>query len=1435
MNADRVLHAGLDVGSTTVKLVVVDPTDGTILFSDYRRHHADIGGTLRASLAEAAEVFGLETRLELVVTGSAGMGLSESCRIPFLQEVIAAASMVGFYHPDIRTLVDIGGEDAKMIFFDPGRSPDIRMNGSCAGGTGSFIDQIATLLNCDVTQLNALADSSTNIHPIASRCGVFAKTDIQNLLSRNISPADIASSSFHAVAQQMVTTLARGRDLLPKVLFCGGPLAFIPALKRACMDVMGLKEEECVLPANAELVPALGCAVAQGQVRRGLTITAMLELLDQKREAGSMAPVRSGLPALFASDDEYREWKAARERHDIPSVELGAWEGDSCHLGIDSGSTTTKIVALDKAGRLVFSHYAQNNGNPLETVREGLERFHREAVQAGKGSVRILSTAVTGYGEDLIKAAFNFETGLVETIAHYRAAKDLSPDVSFILDIGGQDMKATFIEHGTIVRLDINEACSSGCGSFIDGFARSLKQTASGFSERACQSQHPCDLGTRCTVFMNSKVKQSLRENAPLEDIAAGLAYSVARNCLYKVLKLKSVDELGSHIVVQGGTMRNHAVVRAFELLTGRDVIVAPMPELMGAYGSALHALESFGDSTAGGRALAELVRPLQNDTEEHHCPGCTNHCLVRKHTFANGNTFFAGNKCEKIYTNRGTEAISGDNLYDFKYRHLFGRCKAKAPSGRPRIGIPRALNYYENLPFWHALLDACGMDTVLSATSTFKLYGKGVGSIMSDNICFPAKLVHGHIHDLVGKKVDRILMPFAVYEQKEDERTANSYNCPIVTGYSDVIRSAMDPQGKYGIPLDSPTVTFHDTVLLKKACRQYMAGTYGVSAKAFSRAFERAMEAQQSFQTGLSQKARDISEANASAARPLIMLVGRPYHADPLIQHKVADIIADFGADVVSEDLVRGLELDSTDGTVRQWAYPNRILKAAEWVAQAPGHVHLVQLTSFGCGPDAFILDAVGEVLRKAGKSHTVLKVDDVNNPGSLRLRIRSLIESLAYREGAQATRRKAETERPVRTFGMEDVSRKILFPFFSDAHSPFFPVLFRMMGYDTENLPKSDGTSIEYGLQYANNDICYPATLVIGDIVRAFKSGRYDPDKVAIAITQTGGQCRASNYLSLIRKAMAANNLEHIPVVAIGTELNSIADDQPGFKLRWKGHIRTIIKTILYADRIARMYDATAPRERTPGAAAGLRDDYIAAAIACLERGKASGLYGLLARAAEDFNAVADHERVVPRIGVVGEIYVKYNSVGNKNIVEWLIAQGVEPVVPSLADFFLQVFPNRRFDRHHNLAYRSFSDWLDKPVYWAFRQFQAKFDKAASAFRYASPAENIFDKSESAERIISLGAQYGEGWLIPAELSGFAEQGIHHAISLQPFGCIANHLVAKGIERRVCDLYPKMSLLFLDLDSGASEANIFNRLHFMIQGARKEAEQAAVVADSV
>ena len=1465
-------NVGLDVGSTTLKLVFADG-NGDVIYSEYRRHHADIFGALRESFSNALAKLG-DGEINLVVTGSAGMGVAERGGLPFVQEVVAAAEVIRMKYPETKTFVDIGGEDAKMIFFEEGKSPDIRMNGSCAGGTGAFIDQMATLLGRDVSELSDMALAAKTVWPIASRCGVFSKTDIQNLLARNVSREDIAASIFHAVALQCIGTLARGFDILPKAFFCGGPFAFIPALRKAFEEELNLREEDCIFCENAAIVPAWGCAITALARSRGEDaektfpqMSKMADFIESQRNALENHPRAGALPCLFKDEADFEAWFDTKKGGVIPEIALEDYDGSPCFLGVDSGSTTTKIVVTDSRERVIYRFYKKSQGDALGTVEEGLQALLEKSRELGK-PIRIARSCVTGYGEDLVKAAFNLDEGIVETIAHYRAARKFKPEVSFILDIGGQDMKAIFVENQAINRLEINEACSSGCGSFVEAFAASLRYPVSEFAKMACFSEAPCDLGTRCTVFMNSKVKQCLREGAGVPDIAAGLSFSIIKNCLHKVLKIRDISELGENIVVQGGTFRNLSVVRAFELLTGKSVIFTNMPELMGAYGCALYAKEIYAQANpkllesgiSAGIPLARYAKHNAYKDKQLTCPGCTNRCQVREFAFDNGNIYYSGNKCEKVFTNKGGDFRKGENMYTFKYQRIFRRWpsipaargkeltailaksapekrvpakaeKSAAPArvAKRRIGIPRALNAFENFPFWSALLTECGFEVVVSATSTVPLYEKGLHSVMSDNICFPAKLTHGHVLDLIKRKVERIFMPYVVRERLEDKEANGSFNCPIVSGYSQVIRSAMETQDKYGVPLDAPVVTFSDEKLLRRACYKYLHGL-GVPKDVFRAAFPKALEAQKKCTHELAERAKTILENARKNGRMVLLLAGRPYHTDPLVQHKISDMAADFGADIITEDIVRYADDDALDGIngVLQWTYVTRILKAARFVAGAEPFVHYVQMTSFGCGPDAFIIDEVSDILRKGGKNITLLKIDDVNNIGSLKLRLRSLIESLKFKNATAGTRAVKAVPQHTAVFREEDAQRTILYPFMSAFLSPIIKPALELCGYKSVMLPPSDEKTIEFGLKHSNNEICYPATLCVGDIVKALESGKYDPSKVAVGISQTGGQCRATNYLTLIKKALANSGFGDVPVVALGVGTAPI-NEQPGMHFSLAKIAKIAISAIAYGDCISQMYYSTVVREKVAGTSDKLRDSYMAALCACVRRNNVRLMFRFLERAAKEFEAVPVRRGRVPAIGIVGEIYVKCNSFSHKNVVAWLAENGVEPVLPNVTDFMIQDIVNNKINVKLNIARRSAGTWVyTLALSMIAKSAISKADKACRAFSRYRPFGSIEAKAEKGAAIVNLAAQFGEGWLIPAEFATFAEHGIYNAVSLQPFGCIANHIISKGIEKRVKRLYPKMNLLFLDFDSGTSEANVLNRLHFVIKNARDQAAAA-------
>ena len=1395
---------GLDIGSTTIKAVVLD-AGGQPVFTHYERHNAQIREKLLELLAAMAPVTGTSV-VRLHLTGSVGMGIAETCGLDFVQEVVAATHYVRRVCGKAATMIDIGGEDAKVVFFQDGRATDMRMNGNCAGGTGAFIDQMAILLGVSTAELDGLAQQAAHLYPIASRCGVFSKTDIQNLLAKNASREDIAASVFHAVAAQVVVTLAHGSDIAAPVLFCGGPLTFLPALRQAFVNYLHLSPDDILLPSDSHLVPAWGAALAEQEAApcplEELAAAISSRLADDYRP-------RKGLEPIFSGEEDYREWKERSSRHRIARKALAPGREDVT-LGIDSGSTTTKIVFLDREGRLLFSYYHGNDGNPIAAVEKGLKAFLAACAEAGT-EVHLTGSCVTGYGEDLIKAAFRLDAGIIETIAHYMAASRITPDVSFILDIGGQDMKAMFVAGGVINRIEINEACSSGCGSFIETFAKSMGYGVEAFAAEACRAALPCDLGTRCTVFMNSKVKQALREGATVADIAAGLSYSVVRNCLYKVLRLKHTAELGRHIVVQGGTMKNDAVVRAFEKLTGCEVFRSDCPELMGAFGCALYARKFSGQDVR----LDELVRRAAYTMRHQQCHGCENQCRITAYRFENGNRYYSGNRCEKVYNNKGVERKPGQNVYADKLALLFDR---ELPVENPKcvVGIPRCLNMYEEYPFWHTLFSQCGIRVVLSAPSTFSRYESKVKLVMSDNICFPAKLVHSHIQDLIDRRVDRILMPFVVFEKQEGGQ--NSYNCPIVSGYSEVVKSVQAGS----VPLDTPAITFKDRRLLYRQCRDYLAGL-GVEKRRAKAAFRKAVAEMDRYEAELAERNREILRQGRAQGMLTVLLAGRPYHADPLIQHKLSDMIAGMGVNVITDDVVRGANIVADDAHfVSQWAYPNRILRAAKWVAEQGADVQCMQMTSFGCGPDAFLTDEVRNLLKRYGKTLTLLKIDDVSNIGSIKLRVRSAIDSLRLSAGVGAEMQ-AEPFTAPPVFGEKDRRRKILAPFFTPFISPLIPSLMKVAGYDVENLPVSDAASSDWGLRYANNEVCYPATLIVGDIIKAFKENRYDPATTAVAITQTGGQCRASNYIALIKRGLSEAGYADVPVLSL-TFGGGLQNEQPGFRMNWAKLLPIVLNSFLYSDCIAKLYYAAAAREREPGAAARLRDMYLNAAQRIVESNSPDELLSLFHLAVRDFNAIVRPDNVpVPQVGIVGEIFLKFHPFAQKNISQWLVDHRIEVIPPLLTEFFVQGFVNFVVKQDSGLRRKVVPNAVVRWLYGRVWRRMKHYNRAGMAFRYFSPFKNVFEEAAEAAKVVTLNAQFGEGWVLPGEILSMYRQGVTHVISLQPFGCIANHIVSKGIERRIKRLCPDLHLLSLDFDSGVSDVNVMNRLLLFVDSLKE------------
>lgn len=1428
-------YLGIDIGSTTAKAVLTD-RDGHILYHNYQRHNAEVFKILLGMLREIEEEVDSRDEISVLFTGTAGMGVAERSSLPFVQEVVASGEVIKTYLPEVRTFIDLGGEDAKIIFFDENMKPDIRMNGNCAGGTGAFIDQMAELLHIPVDKLSETAERHTTCHSIASRCGVFAKTDIQNLISRDVPLEDIAASIYRAVSFQIISALARGMEITPKLLFAGGPFTFQPMLLKTFLEIVGMTEEDVVDPQSVdpslttEYIPAAGAALRAKIAGRRFIIRDLVDKISESQKIRLISA--STLPKLFSDRKELDLWNKRFEQYKIETVDLKELDGRDVYIGIDSGSTTTKIILIDEDGRLGYTFYSSNRGNPVDTVLRGLKKLAAEIDAAGI-TVNVVRTASTGYGEDLIKFAFNLDDSYVETIAHYRGARFFEPNVSFILDIGGQDMKAIFVRDGVIQNIELNESCSSGSGSFIETFARSMNTDIEEFARLACLAEAPCDLGSRCTVFMNSKVKQVLREGGEMGDISAGLAYSVIKNCLNKVLKISDFSILGEHIVVQGGTFRNPAVLRAMELITERSMVRPDRSELMGAWGAALLSRDKYlkaeGSESSAWIGWDRLDDAVAYSKKTLTCQGCENQCEVIMLTYRERGKsdgararFYTGNKCERIFTNQAAGSRTGINLPAIKREMIINRpYKPEGVPPRARIGIPRVLNMWEDFPFWCTLFVECGFEVVLSDPSTHELVEKGYSSVMSENICFPAKIANGHILNLIEKDVDRIFYPKIRYNKDEFKNALNKYNCPVVTGYPQVIESSIDPAHTYGVPFDNPSFSFDKKKLIVRRSVEYF-GKLGVPRSRVERAVKKALKESDRVKDELRMRADKIQHDALREGRKVMLLLGRPYHIDPFVNMKIPEIVSSLGFDVITEDSVPLSPHQKLREVyvLTQWSFPNRLYHAAHWAGHQK-HVEVIQLNSFGCGPDAITVDEVKSILNQYGKNPTVIKIDEMTSPGSVKLRVRSLVESI---RGRRKDFTGISVERiQTKIFTKKDKGRTVIAPQFSPFYTDFLIAAFRHQGYTIDVLPMGNRESIELGLRYSNNDICYPATIVIGDLIKALRSGKYDLDNVAVGLTQTGGQCRASSYVSLLKRALVRAGYDNIPVVtaSTNTRTNRALNEQPGFAVKKLPFTLTALYGLLLGDVLAKLYYYASVREIEKGSAMKIVQKYIDYGKDIIDHRARKKMYRLMEEAIEEFNQLPMKDlQHVPKVGMVGEIFIKFNPFGNLYTADWLISRGIQPEVPPLIDFFLIPLISTQYNaKNHIEEVKYFVIHMLSRAEGFIDRIFSRVNGIMSGFKgELTPFHSISKMAGRASNVMDLINQYGETWLLSGDIATFAEENINTVVCLQPFGCIANHVIAKGVEKRIKALYPQLNLLFLDMDSGMSEVNVVNRMEFLV-----------------
>ena len=1404
------LHVGLDVGSTTVKIVVMNQELETI-YTNYTRHFSDTKNTVCNVLEDLIARFPNST-FTIALTGSGAMSAATFLNLPFIQEVISCKRAVEKYIPQTDVVIELGGEDAKIIYFD--KFIEQRMNGTCAGGTGAFLDQMASLLNTDTAGLNELAKNYQTIYPIASRCGVFAKTDVQPLLNEGARKEDIAVSIFQAVVNQTVSGLACGRPIRGKVAFLGGPLNYLSELRKRFSETLGLKEEDSILPEDAHLLVAKGAAINSLE-QEPISISDLEQKIQDLKL--SQDTTSQPLEPLFKDEQEYIEFKQRHGKAKTPKKDLKNFSGD-CFLGIDAGSTTTKLALIDRENNLLYSDYGENGGNPLKSVMAMLKKLYKLLPE--KAILRY--SGVTGYGEKLIQTALNVDLNEIETIAHYQAAKQFMPNVTAIIDIGGQDMKYIKLKNNVIDNIMLNEACSSGCGSFIQTFAKSLNISIDDFVKEAIKAKRPVDLGSRCTVFMNSKIKQAQKEGYTVGDISSGLSYSVVKNAIQKVMKVRDTATLGEHIVVQGGTFYNDAVLRSFELIVGKNVVRPDISGLMGAYGMALLAREQY-EANLDMEYTSTILRDKELDSlhiEMMHtrCGLCENNCLLTINKFSNGKKFISGNRCERG-SGISTSNSNLPNLYKYKNERLFSyEPLSEEKATRGTIGIPRVLNMYEDYPFWFTFLTNLGFRVILSEKSTRKTYEKGMESMPSESVCYPAKLAHGHVMSLMEKGIQTIFYPCIPYSRKEYEKADNHYNCPIVISYSEVLKNNVEELKD--IEFLNPFLPLNAKNLTARILELEEFKKYHFTKKELLKAGTKAEEEYQKFKSDIRKKGEEtlkyIEENNLKG----IVLAGRPYHVDPEVSHGIDTLITSLGLCVLTEDSISHLgEAKRPIRIVDQWVYHARLYAAAEVVGKHK-NLELVQLNSFGCGVDAVTTDQVEEILSSYEKMYTLIKIDEINNLGAVRIRIRSLLASMNKRLNQSHSSQNGNYEQIKVPFTKEmKKDYTILIPQMAPIHFELLETAVKSEGYHVELLRTCSPHTVETGLKYVNNDACYPSILTTGQMIEALESGKYDINKTALIMSQTGGGCRATNYIGFIRKALKDAGFPNVPVISfniVGME------KMPGFKIT-VSLMEKLLKCIVYADLLQKMLTKNRAYEVHKGQTQQLFNSWMEKCKKLLAKSSNKEFKQSIYEIVNDFEKIElDTSYKKPKVGIVGEVLIKYHPFGNNFVADLLEKEGAEVILPDFMGFV-------KFMATHKITFNTLLK-TDKAKAKIFKfaiklidilEKDMKIALANSQKGYLPPC-NIWELESNVKDILSIGNQTGEGWFLTAEMIEYIEHDIPNIVCVQPFACLPNHVVGKGVIKSIREKYPNANIAPVDYDPGASESNQTNRIKLLMTVAK-------------
>ncbi len=1506
------LLVGIDVGSTTGKIAVFDPNTQEVLFRRYLRHHARQVECVKNLFLEVKEAFP-HTSLRAAFCGSGGAALASALDLPYVQEVVANALAVSRFYPTARTAIELGGQDAKMVFFEYDTTQerlnvaDMRMNGSCAGGTGAFIDEIATLLKVPTEKFNDLAAQGTSVHTISGRCGVYAKTDIQPLLNQGVSREDIALSSFHAIAKQTIGGLAQGLDIVAPVVFEGGPLTFNPRLIKVFAERLDLGREDIIIPEHPETIVAVGAALSLTDLfcdtPAQLNLENAIQTLETKKiividgasttcsvgDSCEQETHTQGLTLpLFESKEEKKRFvehhplgqntslETLQQAHALP-------ETLSVYLGIDSGSTTTKLVLLDKKGNLVDSFYAPNEGEPLKVAQKALIELHDRYEEAGC-KLEVIGVGTTGYGELMFAQALNADTHTVETVAHAHAAQRYVPDVTFILDIGGQDMKALWIDEGIITNVVVNEACSSGCGSFLENFASTLGIATQDIAQAAFRSESPAALGSRCTVFMNSSIVTEQKNGKTPDDIMAGLCRSIIENVFTKVIRVSNLQSLGDRIVVQGGTFLNDAVLRAFEQYVGHEVVRAPYPGLMGAIGAALIAQEQ----TQGKKSTFigwDAVKTFTYTQETNLiCPFCANRCNRTRITFSNGSSWITGNRCPRgevvgdpkdasvrDAVRAAKQAMdSVPNLYTEREELLFKDWPytTVVPDQNITIGLPRVLFYWDSMPFWKTLLKALGFKVKLSHLSTRAIYEDGLQAVASDTVCFPAKLVHGHLRDLHNQGVDRIFMPIVTTVPSENTADTSQSMCAVVKGYPLVIKNSDNPERRWNIPFDSPLFHWFTDKDRVRQLTTYFHDTFGIPEKATEEALKQADAAQNSFHEALQKRGAEVLAQVREEGRYAIVLAGRPYHNDTLVNHELPSFFTDLGIPVITADSVPGITEVNLDNSLIDIVnnFHARMLSSAVIAAQSP-HMEYVQIVSFGCGHDAYLSDEIIRLMKEVGpKTPLVLKVDESDIRGPLGIRTRSFVETIERRRAQEQAQKQAQeqaqtqaSERSEQPCALacsgkcidcaaeqaldEQLAREtgaklsdpypqkfdkvaaeeytVLVPNTSHAFSRVMSAVFAKQGLHTVSLPIGRERAIYLGKKYVHNDICFPAQIVIGEALEALESGKYDLDHVAVATGKYIGDCRLTHYAALLRKALDDAGYTQVPIITNDdVDFHNI---HPGFKLSLTSAIRTAF-TLPMIDALEELLRKMRPYELEEGSANKAFDEALDCLIEGIDAGGVHGAKKAFARSIEIMKRVPyDRSNPRPTVLIVGEYLLNFHPGANHDIEDYLEKNGLEVIEARMTDVIRKTY---FYQDSQVKEYKVDRPFANKATYAidnrVFDIAHEVTDRIAKAHPLYTPPCRMPDLVQASDPIIHHTFDAGEGVLIPAEILHHAKHGCRAFVILQPFGCLPNHVVGRGIAKRLKEMYPDAQILPLDFDPDVSFANIENRLQMLIMNAR-------------